>query len=267
MILFHRASQVRLVWLAIALVLLSGCSVIDYLNRDETEDWTAQQLSDAAREAVLSGNYETAVDYLEKLESRYPFGRYARNAELQLIYTYYKSGQPDQAIAAADRFIRTYPRSDDLDYVYYMKGLVNFNRGDGPLDRLFPNDPSLTDTDTSRKAFTSFSELVRLFPNSQYAEDARQRLRYLHYALARHEANVADYYWRRGAYVAAVNRSDTILQRYAQTPAVEQALAIMVKSYMAMGANDLAKDALQVLQLNYPQHPNLVKWQGHLNPS
>ena len=233
---------------------------------DETKDWSANKLYTEAKDQMDSGNYKLAIEYLEKLQARYPFGRYAQQAQLDLIYAYYKSDEPDSAIAAADRFIKTNPRHPFVDYAYYMKGLVNFSRGDTNIvNRLFPNDPAKTDTSLVRQSYNDFTELVRKFPNSQYADDARQRILYLHNNLAAYEIHVADYYMKRGAYVAAVNRAEYVLQNYARTPSVPAALAIMVKAYTKLNLPKLAADSLRVLQLNYPDSPDLPELTALVN--
>jgi outer membrane protein assembly factor BamD len=235
---------------------LSGCGLLPE-QIDETRDWSADRLYTEAKEAIDDGSYQTAIGYLEKLQARYPFGRYAQQAQLTLIYANYKDDEPDAAIAAADRFIRTNPRHPFVDYAYYLKGLVNYNRGETALSRLAPNDPAKTDTDSTRQAFNDFAELVQKFPNSSYAEDARQRMLFLHNKLAAYEINVADYYRRRGAYVAAVNRAQYVLENYARTPSVPDALAIMAKAYVKLELPDLAADSFRVLELNYPNSPHL----------
>lgn len=246
-------------------MLLNGCGILPG-DIDETEDWSANRLYTEAKEATRSGNYQTAIDYLEKLQTRYPFGRYAQQAQLELIYAYYKDMQPEAAIAAADRFIRTYPRNPFVDYAYYLKGLVNYNRrGESLVNRVLPDSPTKTDTEVSRQALNDFAELLQRFPNSRYAEDARQRMLFLHQSLAAYEINVADYYLRRGAYLAAVNRAKYVLENFAQTPLVANALTIMVKAYMGLELTDLADDSFRVLQLNYPNWPAIPELTALLN--
>jgi outer membrane protein assembly factor BamD len=245
--------------------LLNGCGLLPG-QIDETEDWSANRLYTEAKEATRSGNYQTAIDYLEKLQTRYPFGRYAQQAQLELIYAYYKDAQPEAAIAAADRFIRTYPRNPFVDYAYYLKGLVNYNRrGESLVNQVLPDSPTKTDTEITRQALNDFSELLQRFPNSRYAEDTRQRMLFLHQSLAAYEINVADYYLRRGAYLAAVNRAKHVLENFAQTPLVADALTIMVKAYAGLGLTDLADDSFRVLQLNYPNWPAIPELTALLN--
>lgn len=238
--------------------LLAGCSLLPE-KIDETKGWSAQRLYSEAKDSMNDGNYQTALEYLDKIQARYPFGRYAQQAQLDTIFIQYRDNEPDAAIAAADRFIKANPRHPYVDYAYYMKGLVNFNRSNTLIERLAPTDRAKTDTNTARQSYNDFSELVRKFPDSKYAEDARQRMLFLHTSLAAYEVNVADYYLRRGAYVAAVNRAKYVLETYARTPASARALGIMTQAYVKMGMPQLAADSLRVLERNYPQSPDLPK--------
>lgn len=235
---------------------LSGCGLLPG-KYDETKDWSAERLYSEARNQIQGGNYQQGIEYLEKLQARYPFGRYAQQAQIDLIYANYLDKEPDAAIAAANRFIKANPRHPFVDYAYYMRGLVNFSRDQSIADRLFPNDPTRTDATMTRQSYNDFAELVRKFPNSKYADDARQRMVYLHNSLAAYEVNVADYYLRRGAYVAAVNRAEYVLQNYARTPATADALAIMTRAYTQMGMRNLAADSLRVLKLNHPDYAGI----------
>lgn len=232
--------------------LLGGCALLpDQI--DETKDWSAQKLYTEAKAAMAEGNWERSIDLYEKLEARYPFGRYAQQALLESAYVYYKSGEPDSAISAVDRFIKTYPRHPSLDYAYYLRGLVNFTRGDTFVDRILPRDASERDAGATRQAFFDFAELVRQFPESRYATDAGQRMVHLRNNLAQYEMHVADYYMRRGAYIAAANRAKHVIEGYQGTPAVPEALATLVQAYRKLGMDDLAADAERVLRLNYPE--------------
>jgi outer membrane protein assembly factor BamD len=239
------------------LALSSGCAWLSK-QADPTARMSAPELYEMAKDSLQNGDYETAIQHFESLEARFPFGRYAQQAQLEIAYAYYKNGEADSALAALDRFLTRHPRHPNADYAWYMKGLVNFNRGASFLDRLFPRDATERDNRSARQAFQDFSELLRRYPESRYAEDASQRVVFLHNGLARHEVNVADYYLRRGAPVAAANRARFVLENYQRTPAVADALVIQVNSYRALGYNDLAEDALRVLRLNYPEHPFLA---------
>ncbi len=232
--------------------LLAGCGLFKE-QTDVTKDWSANKFYAEASEALASGDYQTAIDYYEQLEASYPFGRYAMQAQLDVAYAYYKAEEPESAIAAANRFIKLHPRNPFVDYAYYLKGIVNFNRTLGFLERFLPLDAAQRDPGASMEAFRDFSELARLFPDSPYAEDARKRMHYLRNNLARHEVLVARYYMKRGAYLAAANRAGQVVKNFSRTPAVEPALELMAAAYTRLGMNDLAADAERVLRLNREQ--------------
>jgi outer membrane protein assembly factor BamD len=234
--------------LALALS-LSACAWLKD-QEDPTKDWSVTKLYSEASSELDSGNYATAAEYYEKLEARYPFGRYAMQSQLDVAYAYYKAEEPEQAIAAADRFIKLFPQNPYVDYAYYLKGIINYNRSVGFLDRYIPTDPSQRDPGSALDAFQDFAELVRRFPDSKYAPDARQRMLYLRSNLARHEVNVARYYVRRGAYVAAVQRCSYVIENFQRTSAVEDALEVMVDAYKRLEQDKLAADAERVLTLN-----------------
>lgn len=239
-------------------LLLGACSWLPE-PRDETAGWSASRLYSAARAAMAEGDYETAIKHLETLEARYPFGRYAQQAQLEVAYAYYKYDEPESAIAAAERFIKLHPRHPHVDYAWYLKGLINFKRGRGFLDRFFPSDPAQLDQAALRQAYHDFGELIRRFPESRYAPDARQRMVYLRNVMAEHEIAVARFYMRRGAYVAAVNRASTVVQRYDRSPAMAEALAILVEAYRRLELPRLAADAERLLRLNFPDHPLVAR--------
>jgi outer membrane protein assembly factor BamD len=235
---------------------LAGCS---YFGKevDPTRDWSAQRLYEEGRAALNGGDYETAIKHFERLDTRFPFGPYAEQAQIEIIYAYYKYDEPASAVAAADRFVKLHPTHSHADYAYYLKGLTYFNQGKGFVDRLIPRDESQRDPSTALQSFQSFSELVKRFPDSKYARDATQRMLFLRNILAKHEVNVAEYYMKRGAYVAAANRAKYVIENYQRTPAVPDALVLMAKAYRLMKLDELAQDALRVLKLNYPDHPGI----------
>ena len=224
---------------------------------DPTRDWSARRLYDAAKSTLDRGAYEEAVGYYEKLEIRYPFGPLAMQAQLDLIYAYYRFDKPASALAAADRFIKLHPRHPNVDYAYYIKGLVRFVGGDSILDRFIAKDLSAHDASAALQAFRTFEELVQRFPESRYADDSRQRMQYLKNLLAMHELHVARYYVERGAWLAAVNRARYVVENYQGTPVVSDALAVMTIAYRELGLDDLASDAARVLSLNYPDYKGL----------
>ena len=241
---------------------LSGCGIFGD-KPDKTKSWSAQRLYDSAKTALNGGDYETAIDHFEKLISRFPFGLLAQQGQLEVAYAYYKYEEPASALAAADRFIQLYPSHPNLDYAYYLRGLVSFNKGKGFLtsiiERYIPSDDSQKDTEALREAFHSFAELTSKFPESQYTNDANQRMVYLRNTLSKHEIHVANYYMERGAYVAAANRAKFVVENYQRTPSVAEALVIMAKAYKILKLDDLSAEALEVLQLNFPNHPGITE--------
>jgi len=237
---------------------LSGCSYFGE-KEDETINWNADRLYAEAKGALEAGFYSEAVKLYQKLESRYPFGTHAQQSLLDLAYGYYKSGEPDAAIAACNRFIKLYPQNAHVDYVYYLKGLANFNKGKGLAQRILPTDEAQRDPGAAFQAFQDFSELIKRFPDSEYVEDAEQRMRYLRNNLAQNEVYVANYYMRRGAFVAAANRARFVIENYPRTTSVPDALVIMAKAYRVLEMDDLSNDALRVLELNYPNHPGIYE--------
>ena len=241
----------RIAAIAFAVVALAGCSTWGE-EQDPTRDWSAQRLYESAKDHLDRGEYEQAVDYYEKLEVRYPFGPLAMQAQLDIVYAYYRFDEPASAIAAADRFIKLHPRHPNVDYAYYVKGLVRFVEGNSFLDRIITRDPSEHDSGTALQSFRAFEELVQRFPDSRYAEDSRQRMLYLKNILAMHEIHVARYYMKRRAWLAAANRARYVVENYQRTPAVLDALAVMSDAYKELGLDDLAADADRVLKLNSP---------------
>lgn len=236
-------------------LLLGGCATTDL----DPSKWPAQRFYNEAKEALSDGNYETAIKRFEDLEIHHPFSPYTQQAQLEVAYAYYKYDEPDSAIAAADRYIKLYPRAGNVDYAYYLRGLVSFERGLASLDLALGLDVTKREPKSANNSFRYFEELINRYPNSQYAEDAKQRMIDLRNRLATYEIHVADYYMRRGAYLSAANRSKSVLESYPQTPAIPDALVIMVKAYRKLGINELADDALKVLKLNYPDSVSAVK--------
>jgi len=237
-----------------ATLTLGGCGLLPEVI-DETAGWSAQKLYAEAKDNLNSGNYERAVKLFETLEARYPFGRYAQQAQLEVAYAYYKDNEPISAIAACDRFIKLHPNHPNVDYAYYLKGLANFNDDLGLLGKLVDQDLSERDPRAARDAFLAFKELVTRFPDSKYAEDSTARMKYLVNALASNEVHVAKYYLKRKAWVAAANRAKEVLKTYPEAPALEEALAIMVVAYGELDLVDLRDDAQRVLKLNFPDSP------------
>lgn len=252
------SNWLRLPVTGLLLLVLTGCSVFGE-KKDVTRGWSAQRLYNAAKDRLDDGDFDGAIDFYEKLESRYPFGLLAQQGQLEIAYAYYRHSEPESAIAAADRFIKLYPDHPNLDYAYYLKGLTNFNRGRTIIDRFLPKDPSERDTQAAIDAFRDFEQVVTRFPESKYAGDSEQRMLFLRDTLARHEIHVANYYMRRGAYLAAVNRAKYVVENYPSTVAVPDALALMARGYRVMGLTELSEDALRVLSTNFPEHPAIAE--------
>ncbi|MEM1404545.1 MAG: outer membrane protein assembly factor BamD [Pseudomonadota bacterium] len=242
--------------LLVLLLAIAGCA-----GNDEAQDFGAdsgeQQIYDQAQRFLNARNFDLAISALQALESRYPFGRYAEQAQLELIYAHYGGYEPEAAIEAADRFIRLHPQHPNVDYAYYMKGLSTATSSQDFLSRFTPTDQTKRDTAFAKSAFAEFAQLVARYPNSPYAADAQARMVYLRNLLARNEIHVANYYFRRGAYLAAVNRGRYVVENFQKTPAVGDGLAVMAQGYLLLGMDDLAEDAIETLALNFPDHPSL----------
>lgn len=230
----------------LAVLLVSGCG-----NSRRELIGSPDRLYDMARKASDAGNYRDAIAYYEQLEARFPFSNAARQGQLDLMYAYYKNREPESAIDQADQFIRENPAHPRVDYAYYIKGLVQFERNPNFLERWFNADLSYRPPIDARKSFQAFQTLVQRFPNSEYAEDSRQRMIFLRNRLANYEVYVADYYLRRGAYVGAINRAKYAIENYDGAPQLRQALVIMAESYRRLGMTDLAADSEKVLKENF----------------
>ncbi|MCC7549533.1 MAG: outer membrane protein assembly factor BamD [Burkholderiales bacterium] len=245
--------------MALALALTAAaCGTTDSEPYDDTRGWSAERIYNEAKSELLAGSYKKAAELYQKLEARYPYGKYAQQAQVELAYTYYKDNETVLALAEVERFIKLYPDHSNLDYALYLKGLINFNEDLGIFGGLANQDMSERDPKAAVESFEAFRELVERYPESRYAPDAFQRMRYLVNALAINEVRVAHYYLRRKAYVAAVNRAQSVLLNYQQTTAVEPALVILVKAYDGLGLADLRDDAQRLLALNYPDSTKQV---------
>jgi outer membrane protein assembly factor BamD len=212
---------------------------------------SADELYKQAQESLQDHSYEKAIKQLEKLQSRFPYGLHAQQSQMEIAYAYFKHSEPAPALAAVDRFVKQYPNSPNLDYMYYLKGLINFNENvNSMLGTWFQQDPADRDPTTMRDAFDAFKELLTRFPSSKYADDSRIRMQYLLNSLANSDIHAAAYYLRRGAYVASLNRAKGVLTNYPQTPQTRDALQIMVQAYGAMGMKDLQADTQRILDIN-----------------
>ncbi|MES2820543.1 MAG: outer membrane protein assembly factor BamD [Pseudomonadota bacterium] len=235
------------------LALTVACSSNEVVEENLSETELYQQ----AQADLDNKSYTSAVGKLKALESRYPFGRYAEQAQLELIYAYYKNAEPEAAKSAAERFIRLHPQHANVDYAYYLKGLAAFDQDRGLLTRFLPLDMTKRDPGAARDSFNEFARLTSRFPNSRYAPDAKARMVYLRNLLAAYDIHVAHYYLQRQAYVAAANRGRYVVENFQETPSVGDGLAVMTEAYQHLSLDDLAATSLEALKLNYPEHPSL----------
>jgi outer membrane protein assembly factor BamD len=251
-----------LIVLALA-VLMSACSMFGH-KKDTIDTMPVDKLYAKAHDSLENADYSGATKAYQRLIARFPSGEYNEQAQLDLAYSQYKDNQPDDAYSTINRFIKTYPTQKHVDYAYYLRGLINFDRTSGFIERVLSRNSSQARRDQgyNLQAFDDFSELSRRFPNSAYAADARQRMIYLRNVLAEYEINVAEFYLRNKAYVASANRAQYVIEHYQQSPQTGDALAILIRSYLALGQKPQAEQARKVLALNYPDHPYLsdAKW-------
>ena len=235
----------------VSLLAFAGCGLLPDVI-DETANLTAEQLYRLAHDSMIEGNYTKAIKLFETLEARFPYGRHAQQAILELGYSNYRAGETAAAVAACDRFIRTFPNNPNVDYAYYLKGLVNFREDQGMLGYVYELDLSEREPKGMKESFAAFKELVAKFPESRYAQDSTDRMIYLTNALGKYEVHVARYYYNRGAYVAAINRAQAALVGYPQTQSNEAALDMLVKSYDKLGLTQLRDDSMRVLKQTFP---------------
>ena len=246
-------------------LVLQGCESLGSSkssNLDkEYADWDAKKFHDKAKTAMDAENFQKAIKLYETLESRYPFGDYAAQTQLDIAYAYYKNDNPEAAIAATDRFIKINPRNPSVDYAYYLKGLINFNRSIGFIERFLPTDASQRNPSNVKDAYDNFELLTKRFPESKYVPDAKQRMLSLRNNMAMYEVHVARFYLKRKAYIASANRAGYVIKEYQRTPAVPYALQVMEKAYTKLGLDDLAGDAKRIYDENYPDGPPVKEYQ------
>jgi len=234
-----------------ALALAAGCSSTKG-DVDPTAGWSAERLYQQAREDMSGGRWSDARKNLEALEARYPFGIYAQQALIDQAYVNWKDEEPEQARAAIDRFMQQYPNHPGTDYMLYLKGMLTFTPPSAILSNITRQDPSERDPKGLRASYEAFNELIKRYPDSQYTPDARKRVAWLVNTIAENEVHVAEYYYRRGAYVAAANRAQTVITDFEGAPIVEKALYLMMLSYDKLGLDTLRDDAKRVLDQNFP---------------
>jgi outer membrane protein assembly factor BamD len=240
----------------LAIMMLSACAGSEG-QKDDTDIWSETKLYSEATEKLNSADFAKCGKYFEKLEARFPFGPYSQQAQINGAYCYWKAQETAQALVAIDRFIKLHQGNENLDYAYYLKGLITFNDDLGWLGKFTGQDLSERDPKAAKDAFESFKVVVERFPNSKYAPDALDRMRYIVNSLAEADVIVARFYYQRGAYLAAANRAQLAIRDYDRAPAVEEALYILYKSYEKLGMVELSNDTARVFKLNFPDSPML----------
>ena len=243
-----------------ALMLLGGCAGSDG-SKDDTDIWSEAKLYSEATDKLTDADFAKCGKYFEKLEARFPFGPYSQQAQINSAYCYWKAQEQTQALVAIDRFIKLHQGSQSLDYAYYLKGLITFNDDLGWLGKFTGQDLSERDPKAAKEAFESFKVVVERFPDSKYAPDALDRMRYIVNSLAEADVIVARFYYQRGAYLAAANRAQLVIRDYDRAPAVEEALYILTKSYEKLGMVDLSNDSARVFKLNFPDSQMMITGQ------
>lgn len=256
----------KTLFIIFTVIILQGCETLrsfkfsDSSPDSEYADWDAKKFYTQAKIAMEEQDYQKATTLYQKLKTRYPFSHYATQAQLDIVYVHFKNKESESVIAAADSFIKTHPSNPHVDYAYYLKGLVNFNRDIGFIDRFLPTDASQRNPSNIKEAYASFQDLLNNFPDSQYAPDAKQRMLYLKNNQAMYEVHVARFYLKRKAYVAAANRGNYVIKEFQHTPATAYALQIMQVAYTKLGLHDLAADATRVYQENFPDGPPVPEY-------
>ncbi|AXE92271.1 outer membrane protein assembly factor BamD [Paraburkholderia terricola] len=247
---------------AAAVVVVAACHGLPE-KTDETATWNNNKLYTEANDALTGGDYGKCAKYFEMLQGRDPFGHFAQQAQINVAYCNWKDNENAAADQAIDRFIQLHPDHPDIAYAYYLKGMIHFNDDLGLFGRFSGQDMSERDPKSLRQSYDAFKVVVDHYPNSKYAPDAAQRMRYIVNALASHEVHAADYYYRRGAYVAAINRAQLALTEYKNAPAIEDALHIMMLSYQRLNQPQLADDTKRILAGTFPDSPYIT---GHARP-
>jgi len=247
----------KIIFIAIALT-LAGCSSTKKVEEDQVPDKSAQALFTDARTSLDNGLYQKAIQTLSTIDSRFPFGPISHQVQLDLIYAYYKVDDADQGIALTDRFLRLNPNNSNLDYVYYMRALMNLSTEENLFQDMAGIDRTDRDPTASRQAFNDFKKVVSYYPDGKYAADSRKRMIAIKSRLAQYELSVAKFYLKRDAYASAANRGRYVVEYFNSSPEVETALEIMIECYDKLGLVDLKKNSLQVLAANYPNN-SLIK--------
>ncbi len=248
--LSRQSKTTLLITLSVSSVLLiNGCAGD---KTDETTGWSQDKLLSEAKSSMSDSDWPNCIKYFEKLEARFPFGPYAQQSQINIAYCYWKNGENELGVVAIDRFIKLHPGSPNIDYAYYLKGMITFNDNLGFMGQITGQDLSERDPKASKDAFEAFKILVTRFPNSKYTPDALDRMRYIVNSLAESDVNAARFYYKKGAYIATINRAQQAIRDYDRAPAIEEAMYLMVKSYDALNMKDLSDDSMRVFKLNFP---------------
>lgn len=245
-------NMLKILFMSVCTLMLVACATKDY-GPESLKNYTAKQLVVQGEQAMAKGNYKDSIKYFEAIDALYPFDREAQQGQLDLIYAYYKTEDYASALAAADRYVHLHPVGEHSDYAYYMKGMVNFDKDRTWLQKMYTKKAEELDLSALQDSFVAFELLIKLFPKSVYAKDAEKRMLHIRVLLAKHELQIAKFYFDRKAYVAAANRASYIVKHFEGAPQVLDALKIMLQSYRALGADKQAHDTLRILNLNFPQ--------------
>lgn len=250
---FAPAAKRLMAWLftACLVLTLSACGTKGP-EYDPTANWTAEQLFQEGKIEMNAGKWKDARERFTAVEARYPFGSLAQQAMINLAYVNWKDNEPEQALATIARFQQQYPNHPGTDYMIYLKGLINFTPPSAIFSQITQQDPGERDPKALRQSYLAFNELIDRFPNSSYAPDARKRIAWLVNTIAMNEVYVARFYYERDAYVAAINRAQSVITDFEGVPASEQALYVMMMAYKKLGMDDLSKDSERVLLTNFP---------------
>ena len=241
--------------IALAMAILLGVACSSAPQTRAPAGGSAEELYNNAKRSLNQGDFQSAISFFEALGARFPFGTYTQQAQLDIAYAYFRQDQYDAAVDSADRFIKLYPRSDNIDYAFYIKGISHYSRGGSAMERIFPRDLARVNQNWLRSSFAEFDNLVRRFPDSEYADDSIARMRHLRNEMARHELITAEFYFERGAMVAVINRMTHLLEHFDGSKHVPDALALLARAYDSLGQDDLKSDTLRVLSLTEPDHP------------
>ncbi|UOD51648.1 outer membrane protein assembly factor BamD [Orrella daihaiensis] len=245
--------------LLIMFLALSGCSSFGEDEYDETAGWSVERLYQDGKEEMNAGNWTVAAERFTAVEARYPFGPFAQQSLINLAYVQWKQSEPEMALATISRFQRQYPNHPGSDYMLFLRGLILFTPPSSRLAFLSQQDPAERDPRALRESYAAFEELITRFPQSRYAEDARQRMNWLVNTMAEHQVHAARFYYERQGYVAAINRAQSVLTDYEGVPATEEALYIIMMSYQKLDMPDMSKDAERVLLANFPNTQLIAK--------